>query len=120
MLTGAEVMPRLVSLGRIGFVSTPYDWVPLAVIIALILVIFYLAYGKKGPARRRSASGHRAGEQTAHRSAERTAHPASHEPEHHGSHHGNPGHRVGSRRRPNRPLSGNSRNNPLYDLVIDM
>jgi|HubBroStandDraft_6_1064221.scaffolds.fasta_scaffold616124_2 hypothetical protein len=36
MLTGAGVMPKLVSLGRVGFRPTPFDWVPLAVIILLI------------------------------------------------------------------------------------
>ena len=33
------VVPELVSLGRVGFRPTPYDWVPLAVIILLILML---------------------------------------------------------------------------------
>ena len=41
MLTSAGVMPKLVSLGRVGFRPTPFDWVPLAVII-LLIVIFVL------------------------------------------------------------------------------
>jgi hypothetical protein len=55
VLTGVAVMPRLISLGRVGFRPTPYDWVPLAVII-LLIVIFVLVYSRGGPSRNR---GHR-------------------------------------------------------------
>jgi hypothetical protein len=48
------VMPRLVSLGRVGFRPTPYDWVPLAVII-LLIVIFVGVYSGGGRSRRPTA-----------------------------------------------------------------
>jgi hypothetical protein len=51
MLTRVAVMPKLVSLGRVGFRPTPYDWVPLAVII-LLIVIFVGVYSKGGRSRR--------------------------------------------------------------------
>jgi hypothetical protein len=85
MLTGVAGMPRLVSLGRVGFRPTPYDWVPLAVII-LLIVVFVGVYSGGGRSR-----GHRSGRRTAHR--------ASHVPERGGNH----GHRAESKRRPNRP-----------------
>ena len=37
MLTSV-VMPKLVSVRPVGFRPTPYDWVPLAVIILLIVI----------------------------------------------------------------------------------
>ena len=88
MLTRVAVMPRLVSLGRVGFRPTPYDWVPLAVIL-LLIVIFVWVYSGGGRSRRR----------TAHRSGRRAAHGASHVPERGANH----GHRAESKRRPNRP-----------------
>ena len=51
MLTRVAVMPRLVSLGRVGFRPTPYDWVPLAVIL-LLIVIFVGVYSRGGRSRR--------------------------------------------------------------------
>ena len=54
MLTGASVMPKLVSLGRVGFRPTPFDWVPLAVII-LLIVIFVGVYSRGGRSRGRTA-----------------------------------------------------------------
>ena len=59
MLTGAEVMPKLVSLGRVGFRPTPYDWVPLAVII-LLIVIFVGVYSRGGRSGRGRGAGHSA------------------------------------------------------------
>jgi hypothetical protein len=88
VLTGVAVMPELVSLGRVGFRPTPYDWVPLAVII-LLIVIFVLVYS--GGGRSRGPDAHRFGRRTVRR--------ASRAPERGGSH----GHREASRRRPNRP-----------------
>ena len=59
MLTRAAVMPKLVSLGRVGFRPTPYDWVPLAVIL-LLIVIFVGVYSRGGRSRRPTARhGHR-------------------------------------------------------------
>ena len=89
MLTGVAVMPKLVSFGRVSFRSTPYDWVPLAVIILLIVLIFVRVYVLGDWFRRRAA----------HRSGRRTVHRASRVPERGGNH----GHRTVSRRRPNRP-----------------
>jgi len=80
ILTGAGVMPKLVSLGRVGFRPTPYDWVPLAVIILLIVVFVWVYSG-------------------GNRSRRRTAHRARHVPERGGNH----GHQAGSKRRPKRP-----------------
>jgi hypothetical protein len=80
MLTGAEVMPKLVSLGRVGFRPTPYDWVPLAVII-LLIVVFVGVYSRGG------------------RSRGRTARRASRVSERGGNH----GHQAVSKRRHNRP-----------------
>lgn len=85
MLTGVRVMPKLSALGRVGFRPTPYDWVPLAVIILLIVVIFVRVYGGGG----RSAG------QTAHRSGRRTRLRAGRAPEP-----GNHGHQPASKRRP--------------------
>jgi ABC-type nickel/cobalt efflux system permease component RcnA len=80
MLTGAAVMPKLVSLGRVGFVSTPYDWVPLAVIMLLIVAIFVRVYVVGDRSRRIS---HRSRRQTAHRTAHHDGH-VSEEGENHG------------------------------------
>jgi hypothetical protein len=79
MLTRVAVMPELASLGRWGFRPTPYDWVPLAVIIALIVLIFVRVYVVGD----RSASG------SGHRGRRRTVDRASHEPER-GEDHGHP------------------------------
>jgi hypothetical protein len=59
MLTGVAVTPHVVSLGRVGFRPTPYDWVPLAVIILIIVLIFVRVYVVGDWFRRRKA--HRAG-----------------------------------------------------------
>jgi hypothetical protein len=67
MLTGAGVMPKLVSLGRVGFRPTPFDWVPLAVII-LLIVIFVGMYSRGG----------RSGRRTARRSAVSSKRPRRH------------------------------------------
>ena len=50
MLTRVAVMPELVSLGRVGFRPTPYDWLPLAVIL-LVIVIFVGVYSRGGRSR---------------------------------------------------------------------
>jgi hypothetical protein len=71
MLTGVAVIPKLVSLGRWGFRPTPYDWVPLAVIILLILLIFFRVY----------VVGDRSISRSRHRSGRPTAHGSSHVPE---------------------------------------
>jgi hypothetical protein len=60
MLTNTRVMPKLVSLGRVGFRPTPYDWVPLAVIILLIVIFVWWFSG-----------GNRSRGRTAHRSRRR-------------------------------------------------
>ena len=87
MLTSV-VMPVLVSVRPVGFRPTPYDWVPLAVII-LLIVIFVGVYSRGGRSRGPSA----------HRSGRRTVRRASRVPERDGNH----GHREASRRRSNRP-----------------
>jgi hypothetical protein len=88
MLTSVAALPELVSVRPVGFRPTPYDWVPLAVII-LLIVIFVGVYSRGGRSRAR----------TAHRAGRRTVHRASHVPERGGNH----GHRAVSKRRPNRP-----------------
>lgn len=88
MLTRVADMPKLVSLGRVGFRPTPYDWVPLAVII-LLIVVFVGVYSRGGRSRG----------STAHQSGRRTVRRAGRVPERGGNH----GHREVSRRRPNRP-----------------
>jgi hypothetical protein len=81
---------HLVSLGRIGFVSTPYDWVPVAVIVVGILLIFVRVYVIGN--RSRSRSGRRVERQTVHRDGhvpergEEHAHPAGHPARNHGHH----------------------------------
>ena len=89
MTTRVAVMPELASLGRWGFRPTPYDWVPLAVIIALIVLIFVRVYviGDRSA----SGSGHR-GRRTEDRAnhapeqGEDHGHPASHQARNHGHH----------------------------------
>ena len=88
MLTSV-VMPKLVAVRPVGFRPTPYDWVPLAVII-LLIVIFVGVYSGGGRSRGPSA----------HRSGRRTVRRASRVPERGRNHHG---HREASRRRSNRP-----------------
>lgn len=88
MLTGVTVMPQLVAVRPVGFRPTPYDWVPLAVII-LLIVIFVGVYSRGGRSRGPDA----------HRFRRRTVRRASRVPERGGNH----GHREASRRRPNRP-----------------
>jgi hypothetical protein len=88
MLTGVMVMPQLVAVRPVGFRPTPYDWVPLAVLI-LLIVIFVWVYSGRGRSRGR----------TAHRSGRRTVRRASRVPGRGGNH----GHQAVSRRRPNRP-----------------
>jgi hypothetical protein len=56
MLTGVMVMPQLVAVRPVGFRPTPYDWVPLAVLI-LLIVIFVWVYSGRG----RSLGGLRTG-----------------------------------------------------------
>ena len=63
MLTSV-VMPKLVSVRPVGFRPTPYDWVPLAVII-LLIVIFVGVYSGRG--RSRGPSAQRSGRRTARR-----------------------------------------------------
>ena len=63
MLTSV-VMPKLVSVRPVGFRPTPYDWVPLAVII-LLIVIFVGVYSGRG--RSRGPSAHRTGRRTVRR-----------------------------------------------------
>jgi hypothetical protein len=70
MLTGVVVMPQLVAVRPVSFRPTPYDWVPLAVVI-LLIVIFVWVYSGGGRSRRR----------TAHRSRRRTVRRASRVPE---------------------------------------
>lgn len=89
MLTGVAVMPKLASFHRVGFSSTPYDWVPVAVIILLIVLIFVRVYGGEGRSRGRSA----------HRSGRRTVRRASRAPERGGNHE----HQAEPKRRRNRP-----------------
>jgi hypothetical protein len=55
MLTNMAVLPQLVAVRPVGFRPTPYDWVPLAVII-LLIVVFVLVYSRGGPSRNH---GHR-------------------------------------------------------------
>jgi hypothetical protein len=80
MLTGVMVMPQLVAVRPVSFRATPYDWVPLAVLI-LVIVIFVWRYSGGG------------------RSRGRTAHRSGRVPGRGGNH----GHQAVSRRRPNRP-----------------
>jgi hypothetical protein len=47
MLTGVMVMPQLVAVRPVSFRPTPYDWVPLAVLI-LLIVIFVWVYSGGG------------------------------------------------------------------------
>jgi hypothetical protein len=49
-------MPKLVSVRPVGFRPTPYDWVPLAVII-LLIVIFVGVYSGGGRSRGRVRTG---------------------------------------------------------------
>jgi len=79
MVTRVAITPVLASFGRWGFRPTPYDWVPLAVIIALIVLIFVRVYVVGD----RSASG------SGHRGRHRTVDRASHAPEP-GEDHGHP------------------------------
>jgi len=51
MLTGAAGVPKLVAVHPVDFRPTPYDWVPLAVII-LLIVIFVGVYSRGGRSRR--------------------------------------------------------------------
>jgi hypothetical protein len=88
MLTGVAVVPKLVSLGRWSFRSTPYDWVPLAVIMLLIVLIFVRVYVLGAWFQRRAA--HRSGQRATHRANRVTERG------------GNRGHRAASKRRPNR------------------
>jgi hypothetical protein len=80
MLTSVAALPKLVSVRPVGFRPTPFDWVPLAVII-LLIVIFVGVYSRGG------------------RSGRRTARRASRVSERGGKH----GHQAVSKRRPNRP-----------------
>lgn len=89
MLPSAAVMSELASRNRVSFTSSPYDWVPVAVIILLIVLIFVRVYGRGG----RSGGG------AAHKDGRRTVHRASRVPERGENH----GHRAVSKRRPNRP-----------------
>jgi hypothetical protein len=54
MLTRVAVVPALLSVRPVGFRPTPYDWVPLAVII-LLIVIFVGVYSRGGRSRGRTA-----------------------------------------------------------------
>jgi hypothetical protein len=80
MLTSVAALPKLVSVRPVGFRPTPFDWVPLAVII-LLIVIFVGVYSRGG------------------RSGRRTARRASRVSERGGNH----GHQAVSKRRRNRP-----------------
>jgi len=88
MLTGAAGVPKLVAVHPVDFRPTPYDWVPLAVII-LLIVVFVGVYSRGGRSRR----------STAHRFGRRAVRRASRMPERGGNH----GQREVSRRRPDRP-----------------
>jgi hypothetical protein len=103
MLTGATVMPKLASFNRVSFTSTPYGWVPLAVIVLVIVLIFVRVY----------VVGDRSGSRSGHRSRRRTVNRASHVPErgeddghptgNHGHKRGNHGHHSEPKRRSHRP-----------------
>ena len=54
MLTGVVVIPQLVAVRLVNFRPTPYDWVPLAVII-LLIAIFVGVYSGRGRSRGPSA-----------------------------------------------------------------
>ena len=46
MLTGVVVMPQLVAVRPVSFRPTPYDWVPLAVVILLIVIFVWVYSGE--------------------------------------------------------------------------
>ena len=87
MLSGAAALPNLVAVRPVDFRPTPYDWVPLAVLI-LLIVVFVAVYSGRG--RSRGPVAHRSGQ---------TVRRESRAPERGG----NRGHREASRRRRNRP-----------------
>lgn len=82
------VMPELVSVRPVSFRPTPYDWVPLAVIVLLIVIFMWWFSG-----------GNRSRGSTGHRSGRRTRRRAGRVPERGGNH----GHQAVSKRRPDRP-----------------
>ena len=102
MMARVAVPRNLVSLGRVGFRPTPYDWVPLAVIMLIIVAIFFRVYVVGDRSRRRTA--HRAS-----RAPERDAdhgHPAgdhAHPAGDHGHKSGKHGHHSEPKRRSRRP-----------------
>lgn len=80
MRIGAAVMPGLLAVRPVNFRPSPYDWVPLVVII-LLIVVFVSVYSKGG--RSRGPAGHH----------------DSHVPDRSGAH----GHGAKSKRRPKQP-----------------
>jgi hypothetical protein len=64
MLTGVAVMPELVAVHPVDFRPTPYDWVPVAVIV-LLIVLFVRAY--VGGGRSRGPAAHRSRRRTGQR-----------------------------------------------------
>jgi hypothetical protein len=86
VLNGVAAMPNLVAVRPVDFRPTPYDWVPLAVLV-LLIVIFVAVYSRGD--RSRGPAAHRFG---------RTVRRGSRVPGRGGNHR----HREASRRRPNR------------------
>jgi len=96
MLTNGPLTPRPVSLGRVSFTPTPYDWVPLAVIVLLIVAIFVRVY----------VIGDR---RISHRSGRRTAHPPEHGTAHHAGHMSEQGGNHGNKTASTRHRTGRGR-----------